>query len=620
MIVLWPLITSKTINPNILQGVCKSLEKYVFIHRLDDILEAANANIKKKNKKRKTYLKIQKIFGRRVLKLENIEYDTIGNYLDEVTKNLLEGKRDDRKSPKPSSKTNKGKSPKPSSKTNKGKSPKPTNSKQPRKYPSNIGGSSSNQSGNSGGGININVPEKKYAQEPKIGKMDNNILSNEPTWQQVTDQEGNVTAIGVKVVPYIMNNDQSLIKLMLSDKYRKGMDKVVAMQSRKMLRIMFKIANFSWKKTVGLFSWTGLVSKSLKKSTVTQDWKNDIYLQNTSFGKNMFIMLNKLDLEDDFTTDASGIKKLFGMGWNSFIVADDINKSVSFCMSSYKGMCSVLNYSFLYADSRAAAQVYKDIEDVRKSAGPLFRLNRRKKAMITDDLAQYKINQYSQSTLLNESYLSEGLFSDVLKQIKTNPKKLVGNLKGIGSAVKRNDFKAAYKISKKIDPGNKKNHIHKVIDRELKINAKFKTNYNLSNRVFKNSINGLPEDLIKVGSALVASLALINRDKNYNIKNDLKKIVMQTRSKQTDKTQYEKDVKTAFIFAIISVVFTSSISIWLIYIIVSWTTIATTTLYTNIIPLIAITGMIYLLKFLAAHEENKSTPETVRKEVLNGFE
>jgi len=277
-------------------------------------------------------------------------------------------------------------------------------------------------------------------------------------------------------------------------------------------------------------------------------------------------------------------------------------------MSSYKGMCSVLNYSFLYADSRAAAQVYKDIEDVRKSAGPLFRLNRRKKAMITDDLAQYKIDQYSQSTLLNESYLSEGLFPDVLNQIKNDPKRLVGNIKGIGSAVKRKDFKTAYKISRRIDPGNKKNQIHKVVDRELKTNSKFKTNYDLSYRVFKNSIAGLPEDLIKVGSALVASLALINRDKNYNIKNDLKKIVMQTRSKANEKTKYEKDVKTAFIFAIFTVVFATSISVWLIYIIVSWTTIAVSTVYTNIIPLIAITGMIYLLKFLAAKEESKLAP------------
>ena len=225
--------------------------------------------------------------------------------------------------------------------------------------------------------------------------------------------------------------------------------------------------------------------------------------------------------------------------------------------------------------------------------------------MITDDLAQYKINQYSQSTLLNESYLSEGLFPDVLKQIKNEPKKLVGNIKAIGSAVKRKDFKSAYKISKRIDPGNKKNQIHQVVDRELKSNPKFKTNYDLSYRVFKNSIGGLPEDLLKVGSALVASLALINRDKNYNIKNDLKKIVMMTRTKANEKTQYEKDVKTAFIFAIITVVFISSVSIWLIFIIVSWTTIAVTTIYTNIIPLIAITGMIYLLKFLAAHEENK---------------
>jgi hypothetical protein len=593
MIVLWPLITSKTINPIILQGVCKSLEKYVFIHRLDDVLEAANENIRKNNKKRKTYLKLQKMFGRQVLKLEDIDYDVVGSYLSEDSSTRVGGKGGKGgKNKGGKDKKNIGDN---TPRENDSKPPKP-----PMKAPGAPGGGSSFPR------PSFDPPEHQKPQEVKIGKMDHNILSNEPTWQQVQDQEGNTTIIGVKVVPYIIENDQSLIKMMLSDKALKGMDRVIEMQSRKLLRIMYKIANFSWKKTAGLFlSWTGLVSKSLVKGTVTQDWKNDIYLQNTTHGPNMFIMLNKLDLEDNFTTNADGIRKLFGMGWTSFIVADDINKSVSFCMNTYKGMCSVLNYSFLYADGKSGAQVYKDIEDVRKSAGPLFRLNRRKKAMITDDLAQYKINQYSQTTLINESYLTEGLFPDILKQITNNPKKLVNNLKGISSAVKRQDFKTAYKISKRIDPGNKKNQIHQVVDRELKTNSKFKINYELSYKVLDNSIDGLPPDLLKVGSALVASLALINRDKNYNIKNDLKKIVMKTRAKAGEKTQYEKDVKTAFIFAIITVVFTSSISIWLIYIILSWTTIAATTITSNIIPLIAITGMIYLIRFLAAKEENK---------------
>ena len=619
MIVVWPLITSKTINPNILQGVCKALEKYVFIHRLDTIIERANENIKKKNKKRSQFLKIEKMFGKRVLKLENVNFDNIDNIDEYISENIEEyiveaGRGPTPKKPPTNKQQKSNKNPKSSSskspKSNSRKSPKSSSSKTPKqkgsnktqskapKFPTGKGGEAKTKE-------REGIPDKIIPQTPQIGKMDVNVLSNEPTWQQVTDQEGRVTAIGVKVVPFIMNNDQSLLKLLNSDRYRKGMDIVVQKQSRKVLRFMFRLANYTWKKTAGLFSWTGLVSKSLKKGSLSQEWKSDIILQNTSFGKDMFILLNKIDLEEDFSTDAKGVNKLFGLGWTSFLVADDINKTVSFCMNTYKGMCSILNYSFLYADSRSASNVYKDIEDVRKSAGPLFRLNRRKKAMITDDLAQNKLDQYSQRSLISESYLNEGIIPDIIKQIKNDPKKLANNIKGIASAVKRQDLKLAYKISKNINPGNKKTKIHKVIDQELKTNAKFKKNYDLSYRVFKNSINGLPEDILKVGSALISSLSLLSKDKNYNIKNDLKKIVMKTRAKAGE-TQYDKDVKIAFIFALIFVVFTGPLTIWLGYMIASWVGIGLSAIASNIIPFIAIACFVYVLRIFAAKEETKA--------------
>ncbi len=87
-----------------------------------------------------------------------------------------------------------------------------------------------------------------------------------------------------------------------------------------------------------------------------------------------------MDLEEDFMGSASGVKSLFKLGWTSFVVADDVNKVVHFCMNRYKGMCSMVNYGFLYTDSRSQSQVYQDIEDIRKSSGPLFRMKRKKNA------------------------------------------------------------------------------------------------------------------------------------------------------------------------------------------------------------------------------------------------
>ena len=47
MIVVYPMITSKTINPNVLPGICKALEKYVLVYELEDLLKKTNAKIAK---------------------------------------------------------------------------------------------------------------------------------------------------------------------------------------------------------------------------------------------------------------------------------------------------------------------------------------------------------------------------------------------------------------------------------------------------------------------------------------------------------------------------------------------------------------------------------------------
>jgi len=574
MIVVWPLITSKTVNPNILPGVCKSLEKYIYIHQIDAVLEAARASIAKKNRKSSINIKIKKYLGRRVLKLESIENgETIEEYLNEAGKKTSS-------SSSPSKKTSSSNS------------------------PSKKGTSYGLSSGGGGGGSSSYSPPPVTNEAPKFGKVDQSLISSEPTWNHVTDQEGNTTAIGVKVVPFVIQNEQSLIKLMTLDRYRKGLDKNLHYEARRILRLIQKIGNFAWKATAGLFSWTGLIDSDLVKGTITQDWKNDIILQNTTFKKNMFIMLNKIDLKDDFTQSAGGVKGLFKLGWSSFIIADEISKTVSFCMNTYKGMCSQLNYSFIYADSRSQAQVYRDLEDVKAASGPLFRLNRRKKAMITDDIAQYKLDLYSQDTLVEGQYLSESLAPDLMKQIKTNPKIIANNLKAMFSAIKRKKIDVAYKISRKLNPSNKRLDINRLIDKSLKTNPKFKKNYNISYNVFKNSIPGLPEDVLKVGASIISMLAVINKDKNYNIKNDLKKIVIKTRA--VSKDEFSGDLKIAFIFALIFIITLGPAVLWLAYLLTSWVGTAGAAVYSVFPHILIITGILYVLQIFTTNAETAS--------------
>jgi len=556
---MWPLIVSKTVNPNILPGVCKALEKYIYMYELDDVIEIANKNIKDNKRKDSRYNFIKKVGS--ALRLESSDVDPF---------NFIEEDFFEEAGPKP-------------------KSQLQTFATSGTPTSSGGGGGSNRSSGGSQDPYKDAYAKEKAkgdytaikGESPVIGKVDQGAISIEPTWNTVTDQQGRTTAIGVKVVPFIIQNDESLVKLMTLDRYRSSLSKNVHFQARRMLKFMNNLANKSWKATVGTFlGWTGFIDKDLQAGTVTQNWKNDIILQNTAFGDKMFILINKMDLEDDFLSSAGGVKSLFRLGWTSFIVADDMNKVVNFCMKSYKGMCSMVNYGFLYADSRSQSQVFKDIDEISSRSGPLFRLKYNRKNMLTDNLAQQKLDLYSQSSLLSESD-----FSDIMGKIKTSPTVIASNLKSIASAVKRNDMKTAYTISKKFNPSNKKIDIKKHAESLSKDDPIFKKHYELAYMVFKNSLPGLSEDALVLGTTLYSCVSSSNNDKSYNIKNDLKQIVMRTREKSKinsldeDDDNFSKDLKTAFIFGVITLVFGGVLFVTLIYgITIMFPTLASATL------------------------------------------
>jgi len=617
MIVVWPLIVSKTVNPNIIPGVCKALEKYIYIERMDEVIEAANISIKNANKKSSVYLALKNIGGKMSLRLENLEVGNIEDYLIEngiVQYNndedyIDEAKKTEKQTMTTGTTSSNKKGPSPKGYSKKGSTPyiQPEIIEPKEKDPYK------------------DAYEKQKAQydfdqtvkneTPVFGKMDQTAITSEPTWNTVTDQKGNTHAIGVKVVPYIINNEQSLITLMTQDRYRTSLNANLHIQSRKVLRFMHRVANFVWSKSIGkLFGWTGFVDDDLVSGTITTNWKNDVILQNTPFEKNMFIMLNKMDLTDDFVSNAKGVKKLFALGWTSFIIADDINKTATFCLQTYKGMCSMMNYGFLYADSRSQNQVYTDIEDIKRSAGPLFRMKRRKQTMITDSLAQLKLDQYSQEILINESiYLNESIISDMFDNLKNSPQMISSNIKSMVSAVKRKDIKLAYKISKKLNPSNKNLDVNTIVSKTKSMNPGFKTNYDLAYKIFKNSLPGLDEQMLIIGSGAVAGMATINKDKNYNMKNDIKKIIIETRNRtktlDEDNAEFTSDLKFAFAFALIAILMVGVGIVGFLYTLVTLIPAAGAVVGALWPYACFITSIMLLMKFAAAYESGGKIDE-----------
>jgi hypothetical protein len=185
-------------------------------------------------------------------------------------------------------------------------------------------------------------------------------VSLEPTWVQVQTSTG-ARLIGVKVIPFNVKSTTGMVGLLMNDKELKKMDYLSTKMLRTASRIFFRAMRGI--KILG------------KGPVISGNPKKDIVLAQSQYGKNIFVCFSKLDIEEDevFKSPAA-VQKLQKLGWSSMIITDDVNKQATFCMKEFGGVCSTIPYSFIYASlGKEHSQIYKDLEDASRSAGPFFR-------------------------------------------------------------------------------------------------------------------------------------------------------------------------------------------------------------------------------------------------------
>lgn len=207
-------------------------------------------------------------------------------------------------------------------------------------------------------------------------------ISVEPTW--ITTQSRKGTAIiGVKVVPYPIE-PSPFIHRMMQDMSLSFYDEVLERYERSLTRIFATVMR--WK-----------VIPKFKKTPIKKDPFEDVIYARSRYAGNIFTLFNLSSLEDeDIFKDAGGVDKLFRLGWKSILVSDDVTKRVMFCMKEFGGVCSVVNYSYLYASLGGTyAKEYGALEDLKKSSSPFFRNKIKANQMLGESYAQKKISRFS---------------------------------------------------------------------------------------------------------------------------------------------------------------------------------------------------------------------------------
>lgn len=205
-------------------------------------------------------------------------------------------------------------------------------------------------------------------------------ISLEPTWIKVDTFAGTRIA-GIKTIPFPIKSDAALIDLILSDKSMTFLQSRLSMIGRKMLRTIWAVIR-----------WTHLPFTQL---TISGDPKKDVIMARTVHKDNIFIVLNMMDLGYNFLERTDRIRRLYGLGWSSFIIVDDVNKRAYFCMKEFQGLCSTVQYNFMYNSLGSEyGKVFDDLEDVKKSSSPFFKLMQKPGKIISETTILEKLDKY----------------------------------------------------------------------------------------------------------------------------------------------------------------------------------------------------------------------------------
>jgi hypothetical protein len=310
MIRMFPLLIDSTISQNIIPGICKVLERYLIVYKLDDLiaLDKFGGGVGSMITSSMGNILSHTVTGaipglKRGNTNESIVLeDALDDKLQSMHKNNLKDKKKDEKSTE-----------------------------------------------------TVQVRIDSHSIESS--------LSLEPTWITFQSRVG-TTLLGVKVIPIPIKNPQAYISQLMEDKGLKTFERIVLSTGNSIIRAFRSIMRNALKRPLRALGVTF--------PEISGDPFDDIVLGKSKFGQNTMLLLNYANIKDDSVfMDSGGLDKLFALGWSSVLVADEVAKKLIFCMKEFYGHCSFVPYSFIYhAMGRDAMSAYENLESAKKSMSP----------------------------------------------------------------------------------------------------------------------------------------------------------------------------------------------------------------------------------------------------------
>ena len=497
MIALYPMLVSNTVSRNIIPGIAKVLENYLMVYGITSIMDKAMNQLDKKDRPKYSFKQKRLVFK----ESEDFMVDFFSREVmfeqSKAYQNYGKGNKGTS-----TSTSSKGKQTKKSLQTQKGQT----------QYQQATGGSASSSAAGGKafvnvepGAITVNTKEKDSAKDARvdIGAFDMKSVSLEPTWMKtdIISAAGHKTSgiVGVKVVPYPVKSDAKLAHLLMYDRQVSNLQSLAIRFGRKVENAFYRAWKVAWKVMT-----LGIGTGPAGGMGITGNPKHDILARRTILkakdASDIFVVVNQADLSDDFYASANGILNLFRMGWSSIIIVDDVNRRVSFCMRELKGMCSMMPFTMLY-QTYQQAKVYEDLEDAKRSASSIFKVQRKKFSKIVgESIAQYRTEEFGMQNLpmFDDGVVTEMTILD--ENIGSFMKSMTpAKMKSILPKIMKGDIKDIPKVSS-----------DKILKLGAKLNPEFKKSYILAKRVLDNSTPEVKGEMVNIAALGIASRASLS--------------------------------------------------------------------------------------------------------------
>lgn len=365
MIVMFPLLTDETVSPNIIPGVCTALERFALIYKLDEILRWGGLPLDSR------IISYGKDIASIATRAAGGPTALFGAPMTEGA--ISEYEADKHKSDLYNSAMEKGLD---------------------LMDPISAGVKATKAVIDTGLSIEKTIRDRKKEKfekekellrvpERKIDVKAIDIKSNlsvEPTW--ITTQSRKGTAVlGVKVVPYPIDST-AFVHRIVRDMSLSFYDEVLERYERGITRMFYTVM-----RKLPIF----------RSINIKKDPFSDIIYARSKYKGNIFTLFNLASLQDEsIFREAGGVDKLFRLGWNSILISDDVTKRVVFCMKEFGGMCSVINYSYVYASIGSEyAKEYGNLEDLKKSSSPFFKTKIRPARVFAESLSAQILERFN---------------------------------------------------------------------------------------------------------------------------------------------------------------------------------------------------------------------------------